>query len=180
MLSLAALRGRLEVLRDPLSLCDSLELRPTPRQREVLGVLATNPSFYQVVGDARNEMSRAAAMYALWRVLANQSSSGLVLASTQDEGAKIMAFLQQVTTKINPQLASVTGFPYWNVLRVGGQRSWEIHLLENRAPIVAQRAPGALLSVVVGDRSSDPAFREAVTALEQHSTHPKHTRIVVW
>lgn len=180
MLSAAALRGRLEVLRDALSLCDSLELRPTPRQREVLGVLATCPAFYQTVGDARNEMSRAAAMFSLWRILSTQNSTGLFLAATHDEGAKIMDFLQQVTAKINPQLASVTGFPYWNVLRIGGQPSWELKMLENRAQIVAARAPGALLSVVFGDRSSDPAFREAVKALEEHSTHPKHTRIVVW
>jgi hypothetical protein len=180
MLSAAALRRRLEVLRDPLSLCDQLELRPTPRQREVLGVLASNPSFYQVVGDDRNEMARAAAIYALWRILSSPSSRGILLASDFDAAGRVMSFLEQVTKKINPNLASVTGFPYWNVLRIGGQPSWELQLMENKAQIVAQRAPNSVLSVIFGDRSSDPAFREAVSALEEHSTHPKHTRIVVW
>jgi hypothetical protein len=146
----------------------------------MLGVLQPNPSFYQAVGDDRNEVARAAAVYALWRILSTPSSRGLFLASDAEVGRKVMEFLQAVTSRVNPQLASVTGFPYWNVLRIGGQPSWELQLLENKAPVVAQRATNSILSVVLGDRSSDPAFRDAVSALEQHSTHPKHTRIVVW
>lgn len=180
MLTAAALRERLEALQDPLSLCAQLDLRPTPRQREMLGVLQTNPTFYQAVGDERNEVARAACMYALWRILSVAGSRSLFLASDPKKGREVMEFLQAVTARVSRPLASVTGFPYWNVLRIANQPSWEIMLMENRAPIVAQRAPTALVSVVFGDRSSDPAFREAVAALEQGSTHVNHTRIVVW
>lgn len=180
MLTLAALNRRLDVLKDPLSLCGQLDLHPTPRQSEVLKALATNPGFYQVVGDDRHEMERAAAVYALWRILASPSSRGIMLASTQGQAGKIMGFLSQVTQNVSTALASVSGFPHWNVLRIGGQPSWELQMMPNKAPVVAQRAPNAILSVVFGDRSSDPDFREAVSALEATSTHQKHTRIVVW
>jgi hypothetical protein len=180
MLTDAALRERLDALKTPLTMCDQLELRPTPRQREVLGVLGTNPSFYQTVGDDRNEMGRACLVYAMWRVLSVPCSSGIMLASGRGQDGKIMEFLESVTQRINPQLASVTGFPRWNVLRFSGQAIWELRMMANVANIVQHRAPQAIVSVVFGARGSDPAFVESCKALEEHSTHPKHTRIVVW
>lgn len=180
MLTDAAIRERMDAVKTPLSLCDHLELKPTPRQREVLGILTTLPSFYEVVGDDRNEMTRAALVFALWRILTSPSSSGVILAAGKGADGKAMDFLAAVTQKINPQLADVTGFPQWNVLRIHGQPSWELRVLPNEANLVRERARGALVSVILGGKSSDPAFVEACDALGKACTNPKNTRIFVW
>ena len=84
------------------------------------------------------------------------------------------------TQRCNKDLAQVTGFPRWNVLKIGSSAGWEIRVMPNKAALVREKAPNAVISVVFEAGNSDPEFVEAQKALEECSTHPKNLLIRVW
>lgn len=180
MLSHSAIRGRLDLLRDPLTLCQQLNLRPKPEQFALLQRLALKEPVVMVKGDAESETMRAVAIGALWRILDTPSGSGVLIASKQELAVEFMEFIEIVCARINPAIKAVTSFPRWGILRIGGQPGWELRFLPNHTEIVASRARDAVVSVVLGAKSTEIEFGAALEALREHSKHPRHTRIEVW
>lgn len=167
-------------MRTPLTLLDELGLIPTLRQHVTLQRFEEGEKQVNLIGDDKQENARAVAIYALWRVLKTQGAMAIVLTPTQDRGAELMTFLDSVTQLCNPHLAQVAGFPRWNVLRINSQPSWEIRVMPNRAPLVREEAPKALVSVILDAKNPDFQFVEACKALEECSTHEKNTLVRVW
>ncbi len=169
-----------EPMRSPLNLCDELGLTPTLKQYDILERFAARPKLLELVGDENYETERAVGIQTIWRILEVQGSTCIVLTPTQQIGADFMGFLDLVTQRCHPQLAQVSGFPRWNVLQFGGMTAWEIRVMPNKAAIVRERAPQALVSVILGARNPDLEFVEACKALEECSTHEKNTLVRVW
>jgi hypothetical protein len=167
-------------MRSPLNLCEKLGLTPTSSQHELLTRLSECHETYDVAGDMNNEAARACAIFALWRVLSIPGSTGIVLVPTAARGSDFMLFMEAVTKRCNPELAAVSGFPRWNVLQLGGRTGWELRVMPNKAALVRERAPMAVVSLIFDARSSVPEFVEAVQALEERSTHEKNTLIRLW
>lgn len=167
-------------MRSPLNLCEKLGLQPTAVQHATFGRLDDCPKRIEFLGDGRNEVTRAVAIFALWRVLSIPSSLGIVLVPTQALGSDFMQFMEAVTQRCNPELAQVSGFPRWNVLQFGGRTAWELRVMPNKSALVRERAPNSVVSVVIQAGDSEPEFVEAVKALEEHSTHPKNSLISIW
>jgi len=167
-------------MRSPLNLCDELGLAPTLRQYDQLQRYAECPKLIELAGDERYEGQKAVGVYVLWRILGVQGSTCIVLAPTQEQGGEFMSFLDLLTQRCNPQLAQVSGFPRWNVLRFAGTTAWEVRVMPNKAAIVRERAPNALVSVILDARNPDLEFVEACKALEEGSTHEKNSLVRVW
>jgi hypothetical protein len=167
-------------MRSPLHLCEKLGLTPTPGQHELLTRLGQCHENYNIQGDEKNESARACAIFALWRVLNVSDSLGIVLTPSKERSNDFMTFITAVTKRCSPELASVSGFPRWNVLQVGGRTGWELRLMPNKAALVRERAPNAVVSLILDAGNSDPEFVEAVRALEERSTHEKNTLIHLW
>lgn len=167
-------------MHSPRSLCDKLGLTPTAVQHVVFGRLEDCPKRVEFLGDGRNEVARAVAIFALWRIISISGALGIVLTPTQALSSDFMQFMEAVTKRCNPELAEVSGFPRWNVLQIGGRAGWELRVMPNKAPLIVERAPQSVVSVVLEAGNSSPAFVESVKALEEHSTHEKNSLILVW
>lgn len=180
MITQAAVDQMDDPMQNPLALCEKLGLIPTDKQHGMLLQLAECPKIYEDKLDADFQTARAGALFALWRVLSISGSTGIVLTPTQALGASFMNFMEAVTTRTSPELASVSGFPRWNVLQIGGRTAWELRLMPNKAPLVAEKAPNSVVSLILEASNTDVEFVEAVKALEEHSTHPKNVLIRLW
>lgn len=169
-------------MKSPLSLCESLDLTPTSHQHEVIASLmaAVDGSMIRFKDDDRFETARAVGIYTIWRVLSITNSAAVVVAQDEKLASDFMTFINAVTQRRNPTLASVSGFPRWNLLQFGGRTGWEIRIIGNNSELVARKAPEAVVSVVLGAGCSDVEALNAASALRLRSTHARNVFVEVW
>lgn len=167
-------------MQSALNLCDKLHLTPNPVQLGIIRDFYGSTKLLETFDNEQRDGTRAVAICAIWRILSVPGSSALIVTPSQDDSVYFMRFLEAVTKRCNLELAEISGFPSWNLLRFGGQPGWEMRILSNVPELIVPRAPRALVSVALNVKNSDPTYVEARMALEAHSTHPANTLIRVW
>lgn len=191
MFSLAYKKALEATMQSPLSLCDRLDLVPTPAQQKMLsrfdacvkGLEHTRHAMFKRVdfleGDSF-EAARAAAVCAMWRLLVSKGSSCVVLAPARYPSVEFMDFLGKVVRSRSNDLTYICDFPRWNVLKLGGVNGWELRLMPNLPAIVREESSRALISIELCAGDSSVEFTESCKALEEANKNEKNVLIRVW
>lgn len=167
-------------LRTPLNLCDRLGLKPTERQYELLEQLADQPAQLDLELDEKNEVIRAASVYALWRTLAYQGARCTVIAANRELAGQFMGFMHLVTTEIDPALNSAVRWTRWNVMKIGPDAGHEVRLVPNQPACAAGRHSKTHTIVILGAGDADPAFVETLRALEAGNVGSGGSMLRLW
>ncbi len=165
-------------LRSPQDLCDRLGIYPTnPAMTDAMH------TFYNETGDLDISglgASRTAAVCALWRVMRNNSSRCIVIASSKAHEAEFMDYLFGLTTNIDPALCTVTRWPHSRLMKIGDSAGHELRFVDNWPRRVAGIHADNITWVVLGASSTDIKFNEMVEAVKGCATSEDHRIITVW
>lgn len=167
-------------MQSPLEMCKALGLNPSAPQRKAFVELAECPRKYNMRWDDDHINSRAAAVFALWRILNNPGSHAVILAPNDRVGSDFMAFLEAVTTTCSTKLAAVTLFPNQGTIQFGTKSNWALHLISKNPLRIRVNAPEALVSIILQASHRDADFEKACALLEEHSTRPDNTLLRIW
>lgn len=115
-------------LSGPNDLASRLRLAPTEKQSKLMEKFMQPGRVLHSPNDA--DLSRAAAVCMLYRLLTKEGSRGLVLAAKQEMARSFMGFMQQLTS-LDPAVNSVCRWTRWNTLKIGEESGYECRALQN-------------------------------------------------
>jgi len=167
-------------LQSPLDLCDRLGLHPTTEQRELMERFAEGENPMDVPYDMGDRPENAMALSVLWHMLLVPGCRTVVIAADKQLGGQVMGFLQEVTMKIDPALTAVCRWPRWSTLKIGHDAGYECRLVSNRPALVAGLHSEAMVALILGAGSADPAFCETREALEGALVGEKARIVRMW
>jgi hypothetical protein len=151
-------------LKTPMDLADALHLHPTPLQKRVFTDLYRARMFVSEMDD-NQELTKALAFCLLWQILSVEGSKGTILASSYKEGHATMRWIQGIAMRTNPKLADISNVSRRNTLEFGAASGWNIKFIDNDAVKARRRGKHSRAALILGERSSEITFVEALTAL---------------
>jgi hypothetical protein len=167
-------------LRSPADLCERLGMRPTTYQLDMLDRFYHSEQPLQQTDVPAQHTVNAAAMCALWRTLLIPGSTTIVIASSRELESRFMGFLHEVTTKIDPALASTCRWDSNKVLKLGSEAGYELRFVKNDPRQLARVRADVVTWVILGARSSEPRFNEAREQVESTLDFDGHRHIIIW
>lgn len=167
-------------LRSPEDLAERLGLRPTEYQRELMHNFYEGVEPLEVLEVPAQRTTEAVALCALWRLLRIDGSRCVVIAANRDLEKRFMGFLHNVTSTIDPALTSVCRWPSSKRLKIGDAEGHELRFMSNRPEWAQGIHDEALMTVVLGARSSEPHFVETMRVLRSVQTGANSRQIIMW
>ena len=167
-------------LRSPEDLSHRLGLRPTSDQAELMHRFYEDEDPLQVTEVPSQQTTNAVALCALWRLLRVEGSRCVVIAANRDLEKRFLEFMRAVTTTIDPALTSVCKWTSAKSLQVGDHAGHELRVVSNRPEWLQGLGGEAVTFVVLGARSSDTAFNEALQVVDTYRKAEGARHIIMW
>lgn len=167
-------------LRSPEDLCLRLGLNPSLYQREIMDRFYNDEDPLQMKDIPAERTCNAAALCALWRLMLIPGSKCIVIAANRELEARFMGFMYQITTEIDPALSSTCSWTGGRVMRVSGTDGYELRFVSNKSRYLRAVDDEAVTWVILGARSSETHFGDAMKVIDSYRGREGHRHIVVW
>jgi len=170
----------MDSLRSPMDLCERLGLRPMAAQLSIMRRFYEGENPLQAPEVPNEKTVNAVAVCALWRLLSIPGSRCVVIGSSRDLEGRFMGILHEITTKVDPILASVCRWTNKRTLKVGDAAGHELRFVSNVPEWLRCMEEGPTTYVVLGARSSDTNFVDASRIIESYDGLRGARHIIVW
>jgi len=167
-------------LRSPEDLCVRLGLRPSGHQRELMHRFYEDEDPLEVEEIQAQQTMNAVALAALWRLLRVPGSKCIVISANRELEQRFLLFLREVTTMIDPALASVCLWRGSKCLSIGEASGHELRVVSNKPEWLQGLPDEAITFVILGARSSEPDFCETMRVIDTYRNLEGARHIVMW
>lgn len=163
----------------PLEMCKRLRMAMSPEQGTLIQKVAHASGKLDIVNDPELDNERAVLIAMFWRVLCNPTNAGVVLAATDRQRKRAMAFLE-ILAKQDIAMAAVVSRKSWYHMIFAKRPEWRIFSPSNIASVAGYHNAGTLTVAALKDEDNTTEYRELVRVAEGTCSKPSDLLIELW